>query len=99
MLLTGRALWTGSTERQVLNNIRNFTDLEHLKLSRRYTPLSSNAKDFVEALIRKDPNERNSAAELLRHPFLTQMHALAPAPIDGSVVNSFLRFAQASRFR
>lgn len=32
--------------------------------------MSAHAVDFIEKLIRKDPNDRMKASEALKHPFL-----------------------------
>ncbi|CAI5493556.1 unnamed protein product [Closterium sp. Naga37s-1] len=40
--------------------------------------LSADAKDFLLRCFHRDPNKRPSAAELLKHPFLTDM----PSPMD-----------------
>jgi serine/threonine protein kinase len=38
--------------------------------------MSQNAVDFIEKLIRKDPNERMKASEALKHPYLKSVEDL-----------------------
>lgn len=63
--------------------------------------MSSSAKDFVKRLLVTDVNERMSASEALRHPWIQERERmpLGTAKMDRSVVEALRRFEHASKFR
>lgn len=67
-LLTGRALFSGDE-----NEVAMKTRWGHVKYCRRFRALPKDAQDFVRSLLAKDPADRPSAWEALRHPWLRRV--------------------------
>lgn len=97
MLLTGRALFVGETDREVLKRVKSFQP----HWSRTFfEPLSQEAKNFVKSLIVQDPADRMSAQQALDHPWLNITHSKdAGQELNCDVLQSLRRFGHASRFR
>jgi len=94
-LLTGRSLFSG-TDAEAMRKIKaGRADWSPMA----FDPLSTEAKEFVKALIVADPLKRMSAAEALEHPWLARIRGQASVPIHGGLVPSLLRFASASCFK
>ncbi|PRW33251.1 calcium-dependent kinase 17-like [Chlorella sorokiniana] len=79
---------------------------EELDLSRKeFAGLSEQARAFITTLLVKDPQQRPSAEEALRHPFLASnsksvaAERAAGAPLGRTVVSRIQRFAQSSLFK
>merc|ERR1719401_916340 len=94
MLLTGRPPYNG-TEDVVLKKIRRGA----VDWCSEFHELSSGAKDFLKALLVRDPAERLSAQEALEHHWVTGVHPVKSTPLDHTIVESLRAFANASQFR
>lgn len=57
-------------------------------------PLSPGALDILKLMLRREPEDRPSASDLLEHPWLREHSAEASSlPLKGSVVQRLQRFA------
>jgi aurora kinase len=65
-LLTGKAPFYHLSRKETMKKILN-VETESITYPE---TMSAQAVDFIEKLIRKDPNERMKAAEALKHPYL-----------------------------
>ncbi|EFN55463.1 hypothetical protein CHLNCDRAFT_35404, partial [Chlorella variabilis] len=75
---------------------------EELDLAQpQFQALSEEARTFIQGLLVKDPLQRPSAEEALRHPFLKgkKEDRAAGKPLDKTVVQRIQRFAQNSLFK
>ena len=66
-----------------------------------WTFRSANAKDFITKLLNKDPKQRMSAAEALKHPWLTsakETSKVSPRQMNQARQN-LLKFSEASDFK
>jgi aurora kinase, other len=65
-LLTGKAPFYHLSRKETMKKILN-VETESITYPETMSP---QAMDFIEKLIRKDPNERMKAADALKHPYL-----------------------------
>ena len=65
-LLTGKAPFYHLSRKETMKKILN-VESESIVYPE---SMSAQAVDFIDRLIRKDPNERMKAGEALKHPFL-----------------------------
>jgi calcium-dependent protein kinase len=94
-LLTGQSLFSG-TDAEATRKIKaGRADWS----TAAFEPLSTDAKQFVKALIVADPLQRMSAAEALEHPWLASAREQDSVPIHGGVIPNLLRFASTSSFK
>lgn len=94
-LLTGQSLFSGTdaeATRKIKAGRANWTTAA-------FEPLSTDAKQFVKALIVADPLQRMSAAEALEHPWMASARGQDSVPIHGGVIPNLLRFASTSSFK
>ncbi len=71
-LLTGKAPFYHLSRKETMKKILN-VETESITYPE---TMSSQAVDFIEKLIRKDPNERMKAADALKHPYLKTVEDL-----------------------
>merc|ERR1711972_820273 len=64
-----------------------------------YFKVSQPAQDFVEKLLRVDPNLRLSAEEALKHPWIHARDANVDNHLNQQVVEALQTFGEASAFR
>eukprot|EP00928_Gymnodinium_smaydae_P067575 TRINITY_DN50574_c0_g1_i1.p1 TRINITY_DN50574_c0_g1~~TRINITY_DN50574_c0_g1_i1.p1 ORF type:complete len:599 (-),score=134.19 TRINITY_DN50574_c0_g1_i1:28-1596(-) len=97
MLLTGSPPFHGSSDNEVLKKIQR----GKLHQSSRFKKLSESARELVQAMLNIDPVRRLSAAEALRHRWLSSRPGaeVPPAVIGADIVTSLRAFARASQFR
>jgi aurora kinase len=65
-LLTGKAPFYHLSRKETMKKILN-VETESITYPETMSP---QAADFIDKLIRKDPNERMKAADALKHPYL-----------------------------
>jgi aurora kinase len=68
-LLTGKAPFYHLSRKETVKKILN-VETQSITYPE---SMSAEAVDFIEKLIRKDPNERMKAGEALKHPFLASV--------------------------
>jgi len=68
MLLSGSPPFNGTHDHEILIKVKRG---EYSIEGPRWNGVSDQAKDFIKMLLVKDPDERCSAAEALKHPWLT----------------------------
>eukprot|EP00929_Paragymnodinium_shiwhaense_P022374 TRINITY_DN14312_c0_g1_i1.p1 TRINITY_DN14312_c0_g1~~TRINITY_DN14312_c0_g1_i1.p1 ORF type:complete len:659 (-),score=102.00 TRINITY_DN14312_c0_g1_i1:427-2295(-) len=102
MLLMGRPPFRGQNSMKIAKSILN----ADFPRDGRWSSLSNYAKNFVEQLLRKDPNLRPDAMQALSHAWLTGASSLkgslsAPSPHDVGldVLRRLRQFAQGSHLR
>jgi calcium-dependent protein kinase len=95
-LLSGKQPFRGR-DRIVLKNIAEGNyDMD----SEVWDSISAPARDFVQSLLRVDPEERLTAEQALQHPWLAGRSRLdISARIDTPVVDALRQFGEASKFR
>lgn len=69
-MVTGKNPYPPTDKPIILNEMMRKEQAPHLD---RFASLSEDLKDFIKRCLQKDPNERQSAADLLTHQFI-QMH-------------------------
>lgn len=94
MLLCGCAPFRGS-RKQILNSAKAG---KPYFCHARFEPCSREAKDFVKALLCRDPEKRPAMSEALRHPWLRSLAPVARG-VDVAVVRCLRDFAQAPPLR
>lgn len=94
MLLCGCAPFRGS-RKQILNSAKAG---KPYFCQARFEPCSREAKDFVKALLCRDPEKRLSMSEALRHPWLRSLAPVARS-VDVGVVRCLRDFSQAPPLR
>eukprot|EP00659_Diplonema_papillatum_P013059 gene13059-20145_t len=73
-MLTGGMAFSGETRPEALLHLMRTTEVV-------YSPsLSASAADFLHSMLRVDPDERLSIAQLLRHPWLADDDSLSLTP-------------------
>jgi len=68
----------------------------------RWSKLSENSRIFVKALLVVDPNERLSAEQALKHPWIEERNSVRvteESDLDDGIVTSLVDFARVSHFR
>jgi len=97
-LLTGVRLFQGENVKATFAKIRGFRGADSLSASMGRSPawrrLSSDARDFVQALLQPDPARRPSAAEALLHPWMVQVKT-STSSLGCQVVQSLSSYARA----
>lgn len=91
-MLTGCTPWHGDTCAilgQVWDGTPDFSSAE-------FQGLSSDAKDFIQSLLKWEPEKRLSARRALQHPWLKSQ---TKANISGAIVPRMLAYAQAPPLR
>ncbi|KFG99366.1 calcium-dependent protein kinase CDPK4 [Toxoplasma gondii VAND] len=98
MLLSGSPPFTGHGDQEILIKIRR---CKYNMDGPRWRGISEQAKHFIASLLRRNPEERPSAEEALKHPWLVaaEKEALADTEIDVSVLKSMQRFAACSAIK
>jgi serine/threonine protein kinase len=91
MLLSGAPPFDGHNDKAIMAQVRagNFSFQGKL-----WEGISENAKSFINALLRVDPQERLTAAQALEHQWL--QHPGTSAVIDRQVLDSLHAFASAA---
>nr|CEL65363.1 TPA: CAM kinase, CDPK family, putative [Neospora caninum Liverpool] len=100
MLLSGSPPFTGHGDQEILIKIRR---CKYNMEGPRWRGISEQAKHFIASLLRqvRNPDERPSAEEALKHPWLVaaEKEALADTEISVSVLKSMQRFAACSAIK
>lgn len=78
MMLTATQPFTGRNEAEVHNNIK--CGQRDSRNSSKFEKLSSQAKDFVNSLLKLDPAKRLSAADALKHPWIREYNQMKTSP-------------------
>ncbi|KAF4671977.1 hypothetical protein FOL47_001064 [Perkinsus chesapeaki] len=97
MLLSGSPPFHGS-ERDMLVSIEG---CRYNMPEKKWANISPEAKDFVQRLLLRDPQERMSAAEALQHPWIVgrSSRVCGSYKIGSEVLQSMRRYAACSHFR
>eukprot|EP01053_Blabericola_migrator_P002976 Blabericola_migrator_1__2975@NODE_185_length_11802_cov_66_327567_g160_i0_p3_GENE_NODE_185_length_11802_cov_66_327567_g160_i0NODE_185_length_11802_cov_66_327567_g160_i0_p3_ORF_typecomplete_len598_score104_86Pkinase/PF00069_25/4_2e71Pkinase_Tyr/PF07714_17/3_8e41EFhand_7/PF13499_6/1_5e09EFhand_7/PF13499_6/5_7e07EFhand_6/PF13405_6/0_0031EFhand_6/PF13405_6/1_7e02EFhand_6/PF13405_6/1_7e06EFhand_6/PF13405_6/10Kinaselike/PF14531_6/1_1e13Kinaselike/PF14531_6/1_2e03EFhand_11/PF08976_11/2_4e06EFhand_11/PF0 len=90
MLLSGTPPFNGSVDYQILVKIRN---ANYNFDGAVWSTISETAKDFIRSLLVRDPNERPSAEEALKHKWLQQTGEVEDNEIDVGVLKAMRSFA------
>jgi len=93
VLLAGYMPFSGSEPKQMM-------DIQSGRYSikkERWDGISSEAKEFVSALLQKNPDVRMTAKQALEHPWITQRHR--DTNVNTEVVEALRQFGHASTFR
>eukprot|EP01054_Gregarina_sp_Poly1_P004674 Gregarina_sp_Poly_1__4673@NODE_2498_length_2057_cov_137_763317_g1587_i0_p1_GENE_NODE_2498_length_2057_cov_137_763317_g1587_i0NODE_2498_length_2057_cov_137_763317_g1587_i0_p1_ORF_typecomplete_len552_score90_59Pkinase/PF00069_25/1_9e70Pkinase_Tyr/PF07714_17/5_2e41EFhand_7/PF13499_6/1_6e10EFhand_7/PF13499_6/0_0022Kinaselike/PF14531_6/1_5e12EFhand_6/PF13405_6/0_0014EFhand_6/PF13405_6/1_5e02EFhand_6/PF13405_6/0_00021EFhand_11/PF08976_11/2_4e07EFhand_11/PF08976_11/0_83Kdo/PF06293_14/5_3e10EFhand_8/PF1 len=90
MLLSGTPPFNGSVDYQILVKIRN---ANYNFDGAVWSTISDCAKDFIRSLLVRDPNERPSAEEALKHKWLQQSGEIENHEIDVGVLRAMRAFA------
>ncbi|PFH32288.1 calcium-dependent protein kinase CDPK4 [Besnoitia besnoiti] len=98
MLLSGSPPFTGQGDHDILIKIRRCM---YTMSGPRWQGISEHAKDFIRSLLMRNPDERPSAEDALKHPWLldVEKEALADIEIDVSVIKSMQKFAACSAIK
>lgn len=94
MLLTGSPVFRG-TDAEVLSKIREGKP----EFGERFYNLSPLAREFVQALLVRDPGHRLSAREALDHPWISSHNRDSQTVLDIAILRSLRSYAHASHFR
>lgn len=91
ILLSGLSPFQGETNEETL---RNITVMNYEFVARYFSMTSSMAKDFIQKLLVKDPNDRMTAEECLLHPWIKPITRTQVAKRNRSSINmkSFKKF-------
>ncbi|XP_073014284.1 calcium-dependent protein kinase 1-like [Typha latifolia] len=74
--------------------------LGHVDFSSNPWPsISSVAKDLVKKMLRKDPKERLTAAEILNHPWIREDGEASDKPLDSTVLNRMKQFRAMNKLK
>jgi calcium-dependent protein kinase len=68
----------------------------------RWQNLSENSRGFVQSLLVTDPDQRLSAEQALKHPWIEERNSICvtdESQLDDAIVTSLVDFARASHFR
>lgn len=97
MLLSGYPPFHGD-EKLMMSKIKaGQADWSHKS---RWKPVSDNAIDFLKKLLCKDPEQRMSAQDALRHPWLAnRVNEGNPVTLSRDALRSLQRYADASKVR
>lgn len=93
MLLSGSPPFNGSYDHEILVKIKRAA---YSFQGPRWQGVSPEAIDFISKLLKKDPEQRMSAASALQHPWLRQR---ASRPVAASILSSMLSFSSKSVLR
>mmetsp|Transcript_82515 Transcript_82515/g.246051 ORF Transcript_82515/g.246051 Transcript_82515/m.246051 type:complete len:589 (-) Transcript_82515:112-1878(-) len=97
MLLSGYPPFHGDEKLMMAKIKAGQADWSHKS---RWKPVSDNAIDFLKKLLNKDPQQRMSAQEALRHPWLARGATTGHmAVLSRDALRSLQRYADASRVR
>eukprot|EP01056_Protomagalhaensia_sp_Gyna25_P000727 Protomagalhaensia_sp_Gyna_25__726@NODE_1343_length_1924_cov_27_212202_g1075_i0_p1_GENE_NODE_1343_length_1924_cov_27_212202_g1075_i0NODE_1343_length_1924_cov_27_212202_g1075_i0_p1_ORF_typecomplete_len587_score113_89Pkinase/PF00069_25/3_9e70Pkinase_Tyr/PF07714_17/1_1e41EFhand_7/PF13499_6/3_3e09EFhand_7/PF13499_6/5_8e07Kinaselike/PF14531_6/1_2e13EFhand_6/PF13405_6/0_0043EFhand_6/PF13405_6/6_2e02EFhand_6/PF13405_6/3_1e05EFhand_6/PF13405_6/1e02EFhand_11/PF08976_11/2_9e05EFhand_11/PF08976_11/0_011EFha len=96
MLLSGTPPFNGSVDYQILVKIRN---ANYNFDGAVWSTISEAAKDFIRSLLVRDPNERPSAEEALKHKWLQQSSEVENNEIDIGVLRAMRSFALGNAMR
>jgi calcium-dependent protein kinase len=94
MLLTGRPVFHGDTQKDIFQSIR----VGKVNYTSRFHGLSDLAQDFVKSLLVFDPAKRLTAQGALQHAFIAKRHK-TEAAVDVGILDGLRNYAQASHFR
>lgn len=94
LLVHGYPPFNSETQDQIFQKIR----VGKFKFSRDI-PLSQPVKDLITKMLVKDPLQRITAAEALRHPWIADSAAAPDTPIPASVVSGLTDFRSRCRLR
>ena len=65
----------------------------------RFKNVSSDAKDFINQLLKKDPKDRMTAEQAMNHPWITERTKRAEHALGPEVMSSLKAYAEANRFQ
>lgn len=73
ILLYGIPPFNGRSDEEICENVSKgeFIFIDEIKKNNRYGRISKDAKDLIRKLLNKDVNARYSAADALKHPWIT----------------------------
>lgn len=96
ILLSGVPPFWGENEQGIFDAILR----GHLDFSSDPWPsISSSAKDLVKKMLREDPTERISAAEVLNHPWMREDGDASDEPIDIAVLSRMKQFRAMNKLK
>ncbi|KAI4889177.1 hypothetical protein NFI96_032643 [Prochilodus magdalenae] len=84
ILLSGMSPFQGDSDEETL---RNIVDMKYEFEDQYFSQTSDMAKDFIEKLLMKDPNERMTAEECLLHPWIKPLTRKQAANRSRSSIN------------
>ncbi|KIY96051.1 hypothetical protein MNEG_11913 [Monoraphidium neglectum] len=94
ILLSGLPPFWGSTEEQIFKMVLK-GDIDFK--SEPWPKVSPEAKDCIRQMLTRDPSQRVSAHEILKHDWLVKEGVASDVKLDSVVLERMHRFAQASR--
>jgi calcium-dependent protein kinase len=65
----------------------------------RDSPLSDSVKNFIQKLLIRDPLQRMTAREALRHPWIADHNAVPDTPLSDAVIKSLTEFRSQCRLK
>ncbi|OMP06101.1 hypothetical protein COLO4_08337 [Corchorus olitorius] len=96
ILLSGVPPFYGETEQSIFDSILH----GHIDFSLDPWPsVSSSAKDLVRKMLRDDPKERLSAAEVLNHPWMREDGDASDKPLDIAVLSRMKQFRAMNKLK
>lgn len=96
ILLSGVPPFWGENEQGIFDAILR----GHLDFSSDPWPsISSSAKDLVKKMLREDPKERLSAAEVLNHPWMREDGDASDKPLDIAVLSRMKQFRAMNKLK
>ncbi|XP_020105774.1 calcium-dependent protein kinase 1-like [Ananas comosus] len=96
ILLSGVPPFWAENEDGIFNEIRR----GHVDfLSDPWPSISSGAKDLVKKMLRQDPKERLTAAEILNHPWIREDGEAPDKPLDNTVISRMKQFRAMNKLK
>eukprot|EP00245_Coleochaete_scutata_P006721 TRINITY_DN213_c0_g1_i1.p1 TRINITY_DN213_c0_g1~~TRINITY_DN213_c0_g1_i1.p1 ORF type:complete len:527 (+),score=136.52 TRINITY_DN213_c0_g1_i1:186-1766(+) len=96
ILLCGRRPFWDKTEQGIFNEVlKKKPDFKE----KPWPNISTQAKDFVRKLLKKDPRIRLTAAQALSHPWVREGGTAPDVPLDISVLGNMRNFVKFSRMK
>jgi len=94
ILLCGYPPFGGASDNEILQKVKKAKfrfDEED------WSKISEDAKDLIRKMLVKDPSERISAAEALKHPWMTKNAAVNP--LNTKAINNLTQFRSKNKLR
>ncbi|GAA0162773.1 non-receptor serine/threonine protein kinase [Lithospermum erythrorhizon] len=96
ILLSGFPPFFGEKEQEIFDSIKR----GHLDFSSDPWPsISNSAKDLVKKMLREDPKERLSTAEVLTHPWIREDGDASDKPLDIAVLSRMKQFRAMNKLK
>lgn len=96
ILLSGMPPFFGNTDKEIFNEIlRGKLDFK----SEPWPRVSEGAKDCIRKMLNPNPNERMTAAEALKHPWVKEDGTAQDIELGNAVVDRMMRFQRQEKFK